>query len=356
MNQFKQILSKYAKKVNKELGKVCDKKIKGGSKVSSTNKFYYQALKEFLLRGGKRLRPVSFIMACKGVDPKVNLDEVIKASLSVEFLHNGTLSHDDVMDEDELRRGGPSSWVIFRNYHNRKWGKGGAERYGESMAIMQGNSFTTLAFDQLMHRKLDLKKKVDAINYLNHYFDVVNNGQVFDISLEKTKKVTEKNYLDMVMMKTGALFEGSIVIGAALGGAGKKQLGKLKEYSIKMGKAFQMQDDVLGTFGSEKKFGKPTDSDIKEGKRTLMVIYALKKANVNDKKFMEKVLGNRQASNRDVNRVRKIMIRTGAVDYSKKKAKKLAEDSKKAVNNIRLNRESKEFFIGLADFVLEREI
>jgi geranylgeranyl diphosphate synthase type I len=355
MNGFKSILSNYSKKVEKELKNVCAQEIKKGAKVSPTNKYYYEAFKDFLLRGGKRLRPISFIMACRGIDPKSKLNEIIKASLSVEFLHNGTLSHDDVMDEDRLRRGGPTSWVMFSNYHKKKWGKNGADHYGESLAILQGNSYTTAAFSQLLNSKLDAIKKVDALKYLNHYFDVVNNGQVFDLTLEKIKNVTDKNYLKMVEMKTGALFEGSIVIGAALGGANNKQMENFKTYAVKMGQAFQMQDDVLGTFGSEDKFGKPTDSDIKEGKRTMMVIYALKKSTPREREVLLKTLGNRKASKKDVKKVKKILVSTGAVDHSKKMARKLAQDSKRAINKISLGKESKEFFLGLADYVLNRE-
>lgn len=356
MNTFEAIRDEYSQKVKDELEAICDKKIKEAASISPTNKYYYEKLKEFLLRGGKRLRPIAFIMACRGIDSKADIGEIIKAATSVEFLHNGTLSHDDVMDEDMLRRGGPTSWVVFKDYHNKKWGEKGAQRYGESMAIMQGNSFTTLAFEQLVKGKFDPEKKVAAINYLNHYFDIVNNGQVFDVTLEKIGNAQEEDYLKMVEMKTGALFEGSIVIGAALGGASKQQMEKLKEYAVRMGQAFQMQDDVLGVFGSEEKFGKPTDSDIKEGKRTLMLIYALKKASLNDRAFVMNVLGNRNASSEDVEAVRNIFIKTGAVDYCKKRAAQLAEESKKAIAKIRLDKESKEFFIGLADFVLNREV
>lgn len=356
MTAFDAILGTYSQKVGKELETLCDKKIQESASIGPANKHYFQQLKEFIMRGGKRLRPIAFIMACKALDPNASLDEVIKASTSVELLHNGTLSHDDVMDEDSLRRGGPSTWAVFKDYHAKRWGERGAQRYGESMAIMQGNSFTTLAFQQLLDRKLDASKKLSALAHFNHYYDVVNNGQVFDITLQKMGNATETDYLKMVNMKTGALFEGAIVIGAALGGATTLQMDAFKSYASKMGVAFQMQDDVLGVFGSQEKFGKPTDSDIKEGKRTLMVIHALQKAGPEDRKTLEKTLGNRSATPTDIEAVRKILIKTGAVEHCKQQAKDLAEACKRDIKKIKIDPESLDFFTGLADYVRNRDI
>lgn len=353
---FNSIQKKYLKLVEKELNAMCDARVSESRKLGPANVYYYEVFKNFTLRGGKRLRPVSFVMAYKGISKKVNLLELVRAALSIELLHNGTLSHDDVMDQDELRRGGPTSWVMFRNWHKKNYGETGAVHFGEAIAILQGNSYTSLAFNALLKRKMAPENVVRAVAIMNHYYNTVNEGQLFDIVLEKSKKVSEADYMRMVKMKTAALFEAAVVMGAALGGANEKRLALFSKYATVIGQAFQIQDDILGSFGSEEGFGKPTDSDIKEGKRTLLIIQALKKASPTERELIRGVLGNRAATAAEVQRVRDVIMRTGSLDYCRKKAKQLAREGIRYINQLKLSKESDVYFTGLAEFCISREV
>lgn len=351
---MKEIVANFKPKINRELKTKIDEKIKKVSALKPIHTYYYEVLSDFVLRGGKRLRPASFVMAAKGVGAT---DEatLIKAACSVEFLHNGTLVHDDVMDLDEVRRGGPTCYVMFSDWHKKHFGTYD-QKFGESIAILLGDTTYSLAEEMLLDSDIESNQRAEALKQLSHYYQVVCEGQLYDMMLEKAKAVTEEEYLTMVNMKTGVLFVAPLIMGASLGGASKAQLAALEKYGELMGQAFQIQDDVMGTFGDEAKSGKPTDGDIKEGKRTLLVIKALEAATSKQKETLLNALGNRRATAEQVEAVREIIRKTGSLDYSKKIAKELADKSKVSLKEAGLTNESTEFFSQLADYVIEREV
>lgn len=347
-------ISDYKPKINKALKDKLDEKIKHGSGLKPLHKFYYETLADFVLRGGKRLRPACFVMAAKGLG-LAEEDVLVKASCAVEFLHNSTLVHDDIMDLDEVRRGGPTCFVMFREWHKRHFGAED-QKFGESMGILLGDSAYTLAEEMLLESGLPSEQRASALKQLSHYYQLVCEGQVYDVMLEKAKTVSEEEYLTMVNMKTGALFVAPLVMGASLAGADDASLGALAEYGELMGQAFQIQDDVMGTFGDEKKSGKPTDGDIKEGKRTLLVIYALEHGEKNQRETLLNALGNQRATPEQIDAVRDIFRETGSLEYSRKVARELAEKSKSCLAGVGFNEKSLRFFTELADYVIDREV
>ncbi len=351
---FKDVLAEYRPKINAQLKKKLEEKISRSKSLKPLHSFYYEALFDFVLRGGKRLRPVSFIMAARGAG--LDDDEtLVKAACGVEFLHNSTLVHDDIMDMDELRRGGPTCHVMFREWHGKHYGEEN-EKFGESMAILLGDTAYTLAEEMLLESGLPGEQRAEALRQLSTFFQLVCEGQVYDVMLEMEGETTENEYLTMVNMKTGALFVAPLLMGASLGGADGESKQSLKKYGELMGQAFQIEDDIIGTFGKEEKTGKPTDSDIKEGKRTLLVIKALEAAGEDGKEIVLNALGNHRATPQQVEAVREVFRQTGSLDYSNRKAKELAEESKKHLAEAGLSEESEKFFSELADFVIDREV
>ena len=179
---------------------------------------------------------------------------------------------------------------------------------------------------------------------------------MFESVIQRRENVTMEEYLQMVRMKTSSLLEKSIQIGAMLGGAKNGQIKALKEYAVLVGQAFQIQDDILGTFGKESETGKPTDGDIKEGKKTVLVVQALNNASTSELNTLRKILGNPKASPSSIEKVRKIFRETGALENSKRLALELKEESKKRLLKAKppLKNEPQEFFLNLADFVVSR--
>ncbi|HFC36326.1 MAG TPA: polyprenyl synthetase family protein, partial [Candidatus Moranbacteria bacterium] len=130
----------------------------------------------------------------------------------------------------------------------------------------------------------------------------------------------------------------------------------MTKLSVPMGIAFQIQDDILGIFGSEEKIGKPIGSDISEGKQTILVLEAKKNSNEKQKRFLNSVLGKSDLSAQEVDKFRDIVVKTGALDYAKNLAKKYIAESKKEIAKISLEKKAKDFLMGIADYMMEREV
>jgi len=351
--EFSRVVDKLSKKVNQTLTSFLDRKI--ARAPFSYHKTYYSNIKEFIMRGGKRLRPISLIQAYRGVadsDGKIFLP-----SISVELLHNATLIHDDLIDHDELRRSGPTFHVKYREWYRSEISPDGeAEDFGSTMAILAGNTTYNLGVEAILSSKFPHNLKCEAINLYQQVFQELIDGVMFESVIQRRENVTMEEYLQMVRMKTSSLLEKSIQIGAMLGGAKNGQIKALKEYAVLVGQAFQIQDDILGTFGKESETGKPTDGDIKEGKKTVLVVQALNNASTSELNTLRKILGNPKASPSSIEKVRKIFRETGALENSKRLALELKEESKKRLLKAKppLKNEPQEFFLNLADFVVSR--
>jgi len=351
--EFTQVVENLSKKVNQVLTSFLDRKI--ATAPFPDHKIYYSNIKEFILRGGKKLRPISLIQAYRGVAD--SNEKIFLPSISVELLHNATLIHDDLIDHDELRRNGPTFHVNYREWYRREVSSDGkAEDFGNTMAILGGNTTYNLGIEALLSSKFPHNLICEAINLYQNVFQELIEGVMFESLIQRRDNVTMDEYLKMIKMKTSALLEKSIQIGAVLGGATSNQIKALKEYAVLVGQAFQIQDDVLGTFGAESDTGKPTDGDIKEGKRTVLVVQTFNNASPKELNVLRKILGNSNANPSEVERVRKIFQETGALENSKKIALQLKEEAKKRLLKAKppLNNEPQQFFLNLADFVVSR--
>jgi geranylgeranyl diphosphate synthase type I len=351
--EFAQVVDDLSKKVNQVLASFLDRKI--SMAPSDYHKMYYSNIKEYVLRGGKKLRPISLIQAYRSVAD--SNEKIFLPSISVELLHNATLIHDDLIDHDELRRNGPTFHVNYREWYKREISSDGkAEDFGSTMAILGGNTTYNLGIEALLSSKFPHNLICETIGLYQNVFQELIEGVMFESLIQRKDNVTMDDYLKMIKMKTSALLEKSIQIGAVLGGAKSNQIKALNEYAVLMGQAFQIQDDVLGTFGVEADTGKPTDGDIKEGKRTALVVHAFNNATPKDLNALKKILGNSNANPSEVDRVRKIFQDTGALENSKKMALQLKEEAKKRLLKAKppLNDEPKQFFLTLADFVVSR--
>ncbi|MBD5203938.1 MAG: polyprenyl synthetase family protein [Bacteroidales bacterium] len=203
-----------------------------------------------LSAGGKRLRPVMTLMAAEafGGDAMRAAD----AAVGLEIFHNFTLLHDDVMDKSEVRRGRPSVHA----------------RFGVNSAILSGDTMLTLASIYINKvEDLQLRRVNDIFN--NMALDVYK-GQQLDMDFETRDDVTLADYIEMISLKTGALLGAALQIGAVIGGASDKDAGKMYEFGMNVGLAFQIQDDWLDTFGDSITFGKPIGGDIANNKKTYL--------------------------------------------------------------------------------------
>ncbi len=316
-------------------------------------------LYDFNMRGGKRLRPAFIVEGYLAVGGK-DLDAIYDASIAIEGSEAYLLIHDDIIDNDTLRRGKPTVHVMFEEYLK---GQGlpdnEAKELGKSLALVSGDLQAVMNYEWLLDTNFPAELKVKAVLKFNHILRLTNYGQLLDISLETMPidKVTETDVLTVHSLKTSAYtIWGPLQIGGILGGGSEKQLQSFYEYGYNLGIAFQLQDDILGLYGDTKKTGKPAHSDLKEGKRTLLIIKALENATEDQKRQLLSLLGNRNITDEDADIAREIVKETGSLDYNRELAKNLAEKGLKAIENADIEEEPKEYLIGIAEFLINRDV
>lgn len=226
----------------------------------------YEPICYTLQMGGKRLRPTMLLLGFNLFSDR--LDDAMPASIAVEIFHNFTLLHDDIMDKAELRRN--METVHFR--------------FGQNKAILSGDAMAFLAYQYL------LKCKSSSVSQIFGLFSKtaveVCEGQQLDMDFESRIDVTESEYIRMIRLKTAVLMACSLKMGALLGNADAEMADSLYGYGLNLGLAFQLQDDLLDTFGEENVFGKKIGGDIVSNKKTYLLIKAFEFANDDQKKLL----------------------------------------------------------------------
>ncbi len=210
-----------------------------------------------LTGGGKRLRPVLLLLTRSIYDDRVH--EALPAAAAIEVFHNFTLLHDDIMDNAMLRRGKPSVYA--------KWGK--------NVAILSGDAMMIKAYQLL--GKVNSPELARILSVFTQTALEVCEGQQYDMDFESKPKVSVVEYMRMIELKTSVLLAGAVVIGAILGGASEEDCKALRRFAIELGLAFQLQDDLLDSYGDER-LGKAIGGDILEGKKTYLMITAMSRA------------------------------------------------------------------------------
>ena len=233
----------------------------------------YEPIAYTLQNGGKRLRPNLLLLAAQMYGSAKNTD-VDNAALAIEIFHNFTLLHDDVMDNADLRRSRPTV--------HRKW--------NTNIAILSGDRMIIEAYSYLA--QISESKQPSVIRMFNKMASAVCEGQQLDMDFEKLKSVSIDQYINMIEKKTAVLIAAALQIGAFLADAPAKDLSAIYNYGINIGLAFQLQDDLLDTYGDEKTFGKPIGGDILEAKKTFLLLKAFEKANQQQKEQLNNLLAD----------------------------------------------------------------
>lgn len=223
----------------------------------------YKPIEYIMQLGGKRLRPVLTLMANEMFGGESQ--KAIKAALAIEMFHNFTLVHDDIMDNADIRRGQPTVHI--------KW--------NQTIAILSGDLMMIKATDLLCETETnDLRT---LISVFNKTAAEVCEGQQWDMNFETQNNVTEQDYLKMITLKTAVLLGCALKVGALIGGANTNDANHLYEFGKNIGIAFQLQDDILDSFGEGDKVGKKIGGDIAANKKTILLIEALNSATGDDK-------------------------------------------------------------------------
>lgn len=328
-------------------------------KENSFLQYFYKKIEDFLFSGGKRIRPVMMITTFSAVDSNKKIEAAVRTSLSLELIHNASLIHDDIMDNADTRRGKQAFHKIFHDYAKNNHNDANIDyaNYGESMGILGGDYVYNLAYRAIHNDGFSPEITLRAAQEFNIGFLKIVQGVILESDLMGRNNVTEEEYIEMIKGKTAALFEKSARLGAILAEGPISQIDNLGSFALNAGIAFQLVDDVIGTFGDSKKTGKPVDSDIKEGKKTILVIKAFENASVEQKSILSRILGDCEATAADVEKIREIMRQTGALSYARKLAEELFQLSKSFLENLEppLNQPYKDYLINIAKMGVYRE-
>lgn len=301
-----------------------------------------EPLWEFLDRGGKRWRPSLMLLCCEAVGG--NADKIKEFVVFPELIHNSTLVEDDQEDRSELRRGKPCTYKLF----------------GEDVAINLGSMMYMLPFVMLYKntKKLSAKKKSEIYDMVVQELLRVHIGQATDIGWHRGMKenISEGEYLQMCINKTGCLSRLSCRLGALLGNGSEKQIEALGNFGASIGVAFQIQDDILNLVGEEFAKGKGFGEDIHEGKRTLLVLHVLKKTKGADAKRLVEILNAHPEDEGTINEAIGIIKKYGAIEYGKEKAREIVEKSWKEVDRALRKSDAKETLRAFADYLINRKI
>jgi len=287
----------------------------------------YNASKHIITAGGKRIRPLICILACRAVGGDDR--DVIETAAAIELIHTFTLIHDDIMDEDKFRRG-------IKSVH---------EVYGQSTAILAGDLLFSNAF-RICHR--------DVFKILADASAMICEGQEMDISFEKRTDVKEDEYMEMIRKKTAVLLETAAKVGALLGNGDKEEIENLSSFGLNIGIAFQIKDDILGAIADEKKLGKPVGSDIYKCKKNLIAIKSLEFLKNDKRRKLLRILSQRNNTKKEINDAIELFKESGAIEYCTQMMNNYAEMARNSILNLKKSK-ARDDLLDLSDFIIKRE-
>jgi len=286
-----------------------DRMVAGDPRVSRP----FEELERILGSGGKRLRPLFCLLGYRagGGEPG---PQIVRAAAALELLHTFAIVHDDVMDRSRVRRGEPASWVELAEAHRRENMRGDSGSFGVATAVLVGDLALILADQAFLESGFSSVRLLPALDRYNRMRAEMVVGQYLDVLAAHAGSAGEREARRVAVLKSGLYtVEGPLHIGGLLAGAEPDLLALLSRYGVPMGEAFQIRDDVLGVFGDPSTTGKDRDSDLREGKRTVLLARTLALVSQEERRFIEERLGAPDLSAEDVERIRALMESSGAL-------------------------------------------
>jgi len=349
INYFKEDLDGFLKIFEPYSRKYFREKVKKLSTFPPLIRKFYEDLYDFTL-GGKRLRAFLVYLGYKTAGGK-NLKKILPVSLAVEVIHSFLLIHDDIIDKSDLRRGKLTihkRYEKFTNYH-----------YGQSQAIIIGDIACIEAIKLITSSSFNDKLKRLCLEKLINVILETAYGEALDVyyaQAEKRIKVSLKDVWQITDLKTARYsFVGPLTIGVTLATSKMINFENLREFGHLVGQAFQLQDDILGVFGNEKLMGKSNLSDLREGKNSLLIFKTLELANIRQKQNFLKLWGKKDTNFSDLQKVKKIIMDTGAFDWCCEEKLRLINLAQSKITTITSDSKLRTVYKQLSDFVVNRE-
>lgn len=317
-----------------ELKEIVNRAIHNMSYEYDSDKLF-EPVKYIMSQGGKRIRPVMTLMACNLFDDKV--EKAILPAVGLEVFHNYTLVHDDIMDNSEMRRG---ALTVYK-----KW--------DTNQAILSGDVMAFVANECMLNTPAEYLTKVSRV--YNETAIEVCSGQQMDMDFEKINYVTHTDYLRMIELKTAVLLAASLKIGAIIGGAEPEEAEKIYDFGRNMGLAFQIQDDLLDTYGDATQFGKKIGLDIVSNKKTILLLKAMELASGEQLKTLNEQMQTRDFDPEEkVSKVKAIYDELNVKSIVEEMASRYITLAYSSLEEVGVEEQRKEEMKKLADYLLKR--
>ncbi|MET0237692.1 MAG: polyprenyl synthetase family protein [Kibdelosporangium sp.] len=292
------------------------------------------ALVEFILRGGKRIRPTFAWWGWRGAGGEPDAPAVLRAVSGLELIQACALVHDDLMDDSAVRRGSPTVHITFGRLHQQQGWLGDPRRFGMAAAILLGDIALAWADDMFYSSGVTANRIAAASEPWQAMRSEMLAGQYLDILTQVQGDESPEAALRVARMKTAAYtVERPLQMGAALAGADTEVVERLREFGADIGVAFQLRDDLLGVFGDTSLTGKPAGDDLREGKRTLLVALGLRQATEAGATVIRNCLGSQTLTGSDIERTREVRVESGAVDAVEQKIEQLTQTAMRALES-----------------------
>lgn len=289
---------------------------------------------------GKALRPTLCLLACEAVSGDYH--RALPAAAAIELVHNYSLIHDDIQDDDRERRHRPTVWSI--------WGKPQAINAGTAMRLL-----ANLALWRLQQHGVPLEKQFSAQYLIDETTLRLIEGQYQDISYESRFDISVGDYLSMIQEKTAALIACSLEVGALLGSDNKLLRRSFRDIGRNLGLAFQIRDDIIGIWGDGKITGKPLGSDIRRRKKTFPIVYALENTEDGLRKELINVYQSGEVGEDEVLTILEILESIHAQHKAQRLAEKYSQQAIKAIDKLAILPSAKRDLVEIACFLVERD-
>lgn len=308
-------------------------------------------IQNFILRPGKRARPILFVVGYLGFSNKV-AQGLYKSSLSIELLHDFLLVHDDIIDKSDTRRGSPSMHKMLNNYLS---GFKNIKFNGQDLAIVIADIIYAMAIDAFLFIQEEPARKERALKKLLEATIYTGGGEFIELiyGAQDIEKITKQDIYKIYNNKTAHYtFASPLSIGAILAGTDQTQIDLISKFGLYLGNAFQIKDDLLGIFGEESKTGKSSLVDLQEAKKTILIWYAYKHAKTSEKSLIKKILAKSNVVKSDLTIIREITLNSGAKEFAENEIALLTQKAMELIASSKIRKLYKDFLYSYPQEIL----